>query len=399
MIKQINNVDYVVLLCQKIEQPIGALYSTSIPWSIIKTIAYTEPRILMGIDENGKEEYIGIQRVLSPERQKDIKNYVNKDSSATFPSSIIINIPLIELDIIPVNIEVSLPQITIDDINDPYKNIPNSFNEVLNLESTFIFVFPYKKNVAQIIDGQHRMSGFENLEDSIRFDLPVTIFVDQLIEKQAEIFSTINGNQTRVTPSLVFDLFNLSSKRSPYKVANEIVKLLNESENSPLKNWIRILGKSNEYYSGYITQSTVVKNLLTLYSGNIKQAEEDKRLLALGKEPPLIPTLTTKDVVFRDFFIGKEDEIIYKAISNFFSAAKQVYIDEWSKEKSILKKTVGFTAMFKVFENLAKKGKSINKLSESYFVSELTKYKNVSFDDILLSSKGINQLYERFNLD
>lgn len=395
MIKQINKVNYVVLLCQRIEQPIGDLYTTSINWQTLKKIAYTYPRVLMGIDENGKEEYAGIQRHLSPERVKEISAYVNEDSVATFPSSIIINIPIEDLDAVAVN-----PTFTINNNDDQNDIKCLNENQSLNFEISelFVFTFPYKEGVAQIIDGQHRMSGFEKSPSTLKFDLPVTIFVDQLIPVQAEIFSTINGKQTRVTPSLVYDLFGLSQKRSPYRVANEIVRLLNESENSPLKNWIRILGKANKFYSGYITQSTVVKNLLLLICGNIKQAEEDKRLLAIGKKPELKTTLTSRETVFRDFFIDGEDEIIFKAITNFFKAVQTTYNEEWKKENSIIKKTVGFTALFKVFMFLAKKGREEDNLTYEFFQKELLDNADISFNDIQLSSKGINQLYNKFNL-
>lgn len=397
MIKKINNIDYVFLFCQRIIQPIGDLYITSISWDILKKIAFTNPRILMGIDENGKEEYSGIQRILSTERVKEIKDYVNKDISATFPSSIIINIPEQEVDVILINSKVQLTIESNEQVDAP-KNIPIGFNESLQMQDIFLFVFPYKENVAQIIDGQHRMSGFEDSNENLRFDLPITIFIEQTIDKQAEIFSTINGKQTRVTPSLVYDLFGLSVKRSPYKVANELVKLLNESEFSPLKKWIRILGKANDFYSGYITQSTVVKNLLLLYCGNIKQAEEDKRLLALGKKLTIKTTLTNRETIFRDFFINEEDDIMFKAIINFFKAIKQIYSFEWEKEDSIFKKTVGFSALFKVFMYLAKKGKEQNNLTYEFFIQELSNKSDMSFSDIQLSSKGVNQLYERFNL-
>ncbi len=396
MIQQINNIDYVVLLCQRIVQPIGDLYTTSIDWLTLKKIAYTFPRVLMGIDESGKEEYAGIQRLLSPERKKEIASYVNKDSSATFPSSIIINIPIEELDVIPVN-----PLYTVSNNNEQKEIKSLNLNQSLDLQipEQYIFIFPYKESVAQIIDGQHRMSGFENSSDELRFDLPITIFVDQLIPVQAEIFSTINGKQTRVTPSLVYDLFGLSQKRSPYRVANELVKLLNESDDSPLKNWIRILGKANEFYAGFITQSTVVKNLLLLICGNIKQAEEDKRVLALGKKPTTKPTFTSRETIFRDFFISEEDEIIFKSITNFFKAVKDIYTVEWEKEDSILKKTVGFTALFKVFIFLAKKGREQDNLTFDFFVQQLSAKSDISFSEIQLSSKGVNQLYDRFNLD
>lgn len=395
MITKVDNIDLVFLLCKNYEQPIGNLYSTVIEWQILKEIAYVEPRILMNIEDSGNEEYIGIQRLLSPERQKDIIEYVNKDLNATFPSSIIINIPFEELDIIPINFSFSIPEINTE-IDDGYKNI-NNYRDVINMNNYCLMVFPYKKNVAQVIDGQHRMSGFETSSNTLVFDLPVTIFVDQLLEKQAEIFATINGKQTRVTPSLVYDLFGLSTKRTPYKVANELVKLLNESSDSPLKNWIKILGKSNRFYSGFITQSTVVKNLIKLYSGNFKQAEEDKRILIKGGKPTLQPTKYSKMPVFRDLFINEEDEIIFKAIVNFFNAVKNVYAGEWDKAESVLKKTVGFSAMFKVFIDLATKGKEQSKLSESYFVSKLNENPSIDFDSILLSSKGINLLYDQFH--
>jgi DGQHR domain-containing protein len=395
MIRQINNQDYVLLLCQRIVQPIGALYTTTIDWQSLKKIAYTFPRVLMGKDEEGKEEYAGIQRMLSPNRVQEISAYVNKDLAATFPSSIIINIPIEELDVISVN-----PLFNISN-NNEQENI-KSLNLGQSLEvqipELFIIIFPFKESVAQIIDGQHRMSGFEVSHESLKFDLPVTIFVDQLIPVQAEIFATINGKQTRVTPSLVYDLFGLSQKRSPYRMANEIVRLLNESDHSPLKNWIRILGKANQFYAGYITQSTIVKNLLLLICGNIKQAEEDKRLLALGKKPTNKPMLTSRETVFRDFFIREEDEIIFKAITNFFKAVQQTYTDEWNSDDSIIKKTVGFTALFKVFMVLAKRGREEDNLTYDFFLKALPEKSSISFAEIQLSSKGINQLYERFNL-
>lgn len=396
MIQQINNSDYVVLLCQRIVQPIGDLYTTSIEWQTLKKIAYTLPRVLMGKDETGKEEYAGIQRHLSPERVKDISAYVNHDSSAIFSSSIIINIPIEELDVIAVNPDFAL---TNNDDENVIKSLNDNQTINFQIPELYAFIFPYKEGVAQIIDGQHRMSGFENSSSDLRFDLPVTIFVDQLIPVQAEIFSTINGKQTRVTPSLVYDLFGLSQKRSPYRVTNELVRLLNESENSPLKNWIRILGKANKFYAGYITQSTVVKNLLLLICGNIKQAEEDKRLLAIGKSLEFKPTLTSRETIFREFFINEEDEIIFKAITNFFKAVQSTYSYEWNKDNSIIKKTVGFTALFKVFMFLAKKGRETNNRTFEFFQQELSKKADVSFADVQLSSKGVNQLYNKFNFE
>lgn len=230
------------------------------------------------------------------------------------------------------------------------------------------------------------------------FDLPITIFVDQEIEYQAEVFATINSKQTRVTPSLVYDLFGLSSKRSPYKLSNEIIKALNENEDSPLQYCFRILGKSNDYYSGYVTQSTFAKNFIMLICGNYKQAEEDKRLLFEDIDVPIETRFSTKKPVLREYFVKREDEVILKVIMNFFKALKNVFNDEWNKENSVLKKTVGFTALFKVLEDLIEKGKYNKTLKEEFFKQELDVVKaHINLENIQLSSKGVNQLYAQFN--
>lgn len=397
MIKQIKGVSYVLLICHKIEQPIGNLYVTTIPWQIIRKIAYVNPRILAEILPNGEEEYIGIQRGISEERKKEIAAYVNQDANATFPTSIILNIPFNQLNIVPVRPVYHIEQDKADDFFFS-SNLHSLGSEIVpEANNTFLFAFPYIENVAQIIDGQHRMSGFEKSLDTLDFEMPVTIFVEQIIENQAEIFATINGKQTRVTPSLVYDLFGISLRRSPYKVVHELIKFLNESASSPLKNWVKILGKSNSYYSGYVTQSTLAKNIIPLICGNIKQAEEDKRNLAVGKRLTDAPTKSNKMPVLRSYFVKEEDGVLFKIFVNFFSAVKNQFPLEWEKENSILRKTVGITALFKVFEKLAIIGKANNTLTESFFTEKLSHSKHVVFENIQLSSKGVNQLVERFD--
>ena len=392
-IKNIHGVDYLYLLCQKVEQPIGSLFLTSISWQNLKKIASAQPRVLVDKDETGTEIYRGIQRHLSTERQLEISNYV-KGKLATFPTSIIINIPFEELDIFPVTSTFQIVPNLEKDINNT-DAIPT---EPLKFDNLYLFILPLKLDVAQIIDGQHRLSGFTNLNESLMFDLPITIFVDQEIEYQAEVFATINGKQTRVTPSLVYDLFGLSSKRSPYKLSNEIIKALNENEDSPLQYCFRILGKSNDYYSGYVTQSTFAKNFIMLICGNYKQAEEDKRLLFEDIDVPIETRFSTKKPVLREYFVKREDEVILKVIMNFFKALKNVFNDEWNKENSVLKKTVGFTALFKVLEDLIEKGKYNKTLKEEFFKQELDVVKaHINLENIQLSSKGVNQLYAQFN--
>lgn len=76
--------------------------------------------------------------------------------------------------------------------------------------------------------------------------------IDLTEEEKAYIFSTINSNQTKVDKSLIYDLFDLSKTRSPFKTAHYIARNMNTETNSPFKNKLKMLGKKN------------IKNLLCL---------------------------------------------------------------------------------------------------------------------------------------
>jgi hypothetical protein len=62
---------------------------------------------------------------------------------------------------------------------------------------------------ASIIDCQHRMKGFEYIENESRLemDLLCSVFFDLPNPYQAYLFATINGNQKRVDKSLALEQF------------------------------------------------------------------------------------------------------------------------------------------------------------------------------------------------
>lgn len=353
-----------------IKQPIGLLYNTTISNKLLNYICKSDARILEGFDDEGNEIYRGYQRKISTERTTQIRDYIYEYNYATFPTSIIINIPREKIIITEFKIE----NIDVD-----------VFNKLVILE------IENEEGIGQIIDGQHRMSGFDN--EDIEFDLPVTIFIDQLLETQAEIFATINGKQTRVTPSLVFDLFGITERDSPYKTSNKIITFLNEDKNSPLYQWIKRLGNNNDFYKASITQSAVAKNILKLICGNAKQAEDDLRKLSKNEKLTLITSFSKTQPVLRKFYVAGDDTALIKILLNFFNAVKRSFEVEWSSENSIFKKTIGFDALIKVLIYLAEKGMIMNKLTEEFFFENL---KSVTIDpNVQLSSKGIKELSDQ----
>ncbi len=388
-IVDINGFKYGIVIGSKITQPIGDFFICSMNWVVLKEIGFNNPRMLISKGEDGTEEYRGIQRFVSEGRKKDIVEYL-KSPYATFPSSIIINFPVEFLDLIPFKFEFGQAETLAAYHNDIEGKIPKDQGM-----DSYLLVFPIKSGVAQIIDGQHRLSAFENFDSNETFDLPVTIFMNQTLERQAELFAVINGKQTRVSPSLVFDLFGITEKSTPYKVANDLVKMLNESSVSPLKNAVKILGKANEFYKGVITQSTLAQNIIFLICGDINQAERDKTAVLKGDPLDVVPTLTKKSAPLREFFVNDEFDALFKILLNFFKAVENVFSEEWKDDATVLKKTVGISALFKYLAYLSSIGKEQGELTESFFESYLSQNKSINLQDIQLSSKGVNQIYSQ----
>lgn len=78
---------------------------------------------------------------------------------------------------------------------------------------------------------------------AVDFNLPVVLMFNLTMEEKAYVFSIINSTQTKVSMSLIYDLFDLSKTRSFQKTAHEIARSLNKMNNSPFFNRLKMLGK------------------------------------------------------------------------------------------------------------------------------------------------------------
>ena len=182
--------------CICARQPVGDLFIASIPHNVLGKISYFDVRRV--ISERDVERYLGIQRPLEPKRVIDLEKYVNFQD-ASFPTSIILA------------------------IDEEYAEFDENKNEMIirnfllgeNYPSTMI------SKIARVIDGQHRIAGLEKFVGE-SFDLSVTIFIGADISDQAQIFATVNLEQTKVNKSLVYDLFELAHSRSPQKTCHNI---------------------------------------------------------------------------------------------------------------------------------------------------------------------------------
>lgn len=315
-----SDIQEIEFRCLKCRQPIGDFYVGIMNCDDLIKITYVDIRRLDSDSEmRDVEVYTGIQRELSRGRVKEIGEYVNM-VDATFPTGVIIH--LNPEHVISYDAEAGLMRI------------------------------PFKEDIAKVLDGQHRIAGLDEYRQrGDLFQINVTVFVGMELEDQAIVFATINKTQTKVNKSLVADLFEFATHRSPQKTAHNIVRALNQKEGSPFKDKIKILGVADDRNKETITQATFSETLMKLYS---KDLMLDRDLYKRGKRLERYRDSELKVRPLRNLFIEEEDAKIAKIIWEYFKAVEKKWPTAWNKVESekILNKSTGFIALMSLFRDL-----------------------------------------------
>lgn len=349
-----------------VSQPIGDFYVGAVSARDLREICYADIR---RISDRKFETYTGIQRPLSPSRVAEIKSYI-ETVDATFPNSIIVTV---------------------------------KSNDVAEVANGTLKVRRHREAV-KIIDGQHRLAGFDeaNAKD---FELIVSIFVDLDEEDQASIFSIINLKQTKVSRSLVYDLFDLEVTRSPQKTSHDMAKALNKDPRSGLYKRIKILGtkpKDDPELTKYsfISQGSFVKYLLPMISDN---PEQDRDLLKRKQPIQLKGDEIPRGLIFRPYFLEEKDWAILKVLMNYFMAVACVFKREWANADSPLARTIGYAALMKTLPYLFRDGQLVNDLSLEFFTAKWTHASDkakesptlkFTFEEFPPSGGGENKLFK-----
>ena len=310
----------------EIKQPIGVFYMCSIPALELLSMVEAKAR---GLDNDG------VQRQRSSKRINEVRMYC-ADPDAVFPTPIVISV-------------YNDADVMIDDVN---RSI------IINVDSI----------IGDVIDGQHRLWGIKEAVNASEFLLPVVFMFNLTIEEKAYVFSTINSNQTKVDPSLIYDLFDVSLHRSPYKTVHEIARVMNYSKESPFYNRLKMLGKKEKTQeNATLSQGTFAKSILQLIT---RTPKEDVILLKNGdrlKDDNRCP--------LRYFFISDRDDVIIKILLNCFNALKSVFKDEWDNPNTnILWKTTGFCGVIFSLRSILRKGYLESQMTFEFFVHCFTTF-------------------------
>ncbi len=309
--------------CIKVSQPIGDFYIGSIPHKDLCDITYTDRRQIAG--EKGFETYLGIQRPRSKHRVNEIAKYI-RTTDASFPTAVILAVHRNCAKYNERTKELTLhPFLDPADDEDPIKY----------------------EEMANILDGQHRIEGLKMADLEGTFDINVSVFIDIDIAEQAYIFSTINLAQTKVNKSLVYDLFDLAKKRSPQKTCHNIAVALDKTKKCPFFERIKRLGVATEgRFNETITQATFVQALLRYISAD---PIVDRNLYLTGSKPKLKGQSELKKFIFANMLIEEKDLEITDVIWNYFDAVRDRWPKAWDHTGRglMLNKTNGFRALIR----------------------------------------------------
>jgi DNA phosphorothioation-associated DGQHR protein 1 len=384
MDNQVNNF-FKEIPALKVKQPLGDFYVITIRAEDLLAISYSEP--MQYIDEFGNVK--GSQRNKDTKRLKEIAKYIDSVEMA-FPNSIIL----------AANYKK----------NGTISKDASERWEVIEDERCGIFKLriPKKIELAAIIDGQHRLSAFQFVNNSERFSdlqLVCSVYFDLPNSYQAFLFATINSNQKRVDRSLALEQFgyNVGEEHekawTPEKFAVFISRKLNiDKYRSPLYQHIKVapLNPENLFRDGIqttwvVSTATIVDGIASLISNNPKRdrIEMQQKSFISGRNREMLYKFNSDTSPLRYQFIEGRDQNIYDVIVSFFSHLDKLL---WRTgiEMSYITKTVGIQAAFDILKLILKSSPNsdFNKINFENYISKATK---INFSDKFFQASGIGR--------
>ena len=125
---------------------------------------------------------------------------------------------------------------------------------------------PEESGILRALDGQHRLLALHQLAEKHNlkdFQVPAVVFDSLTADQVVELFVTINSKHTKLNPS---HLISLSGRRlyrdENLAAAHDVIRALNEDENSPLKGQIKVLGIGR----GSVTQAALADELRDVFA-------------------------------------------------------------------------------------------------------------------------------------
>jgi DNA phosphorothioation-associated DGQHR protein 1 len=382
----------------KVDHPFGSFVVTALPARVLLDTAYSD-RLTAIRDEMGNYTVSGSQRVLAEPRLKDIGKFIDT-GAACFPNAIILAANYREGD-----------GLVEEDEDLKWEFSPEHSPSVGKL------LIPSAIKLAAIIDGQHRLFGFNFISKLERLDMPMVcaIFFDLPKPYQARLFATINSTQRPVSKSQTYELFGYNieeepaKKWTPEKLAVFMARKLNADSSSPFyqhmvvpaeNDFSTTLAAARRTGDWAVSMATIVEGIVRLISLNPKR---DAYKMAgevqyEGHDRRILETVNLELTPLRDLYREYNDEVLHMALLNFFKAVDQTL---WSSATtgSYIRKTVGIQALFDLSRPLLCDGVRIRDLRVDRFAEVLKAAQQIDFSDTFYHASGASRTAIRKTLE
>jgi DNA phosphorothioation-associated DGQHR protein 1 len=356
----------------KVEQPLGEFYVATLTARELLQTCYTIKAEILADDDDDEvqktgylgaivSKLVGNQRVRTTKRLNEIKRYT-ETVDASFPNSIILG----------ANYDESGILITDDKERWSVEDLGGGF---------FYLIIPTEKKLASIIDGQHRVFGFQDSEAK-DMSLLCSVFIDLPLPYHARIFTNININQKRVDKNLAYNLFQFDMEQgepstwTPETLAVYFTRVLAEDSSSPLKGMVK-LGLANTTSDSSISMASIIDGILSLITSNPKNDRELMHTVSIkdGRSRVIVKDVTTK-APLRALFIGNKDKTIFDIVNNYFKALNSIL---WKHK--VFKKTLGVHACFDFLKFVCSNYDNTTSYDEDFFAALLTPSESIDFAD------------------
>jgi DNA phosphorothioation-associated DGQHR protein 1 len=332
----------------KITQPLGTFYVFKMKASDLKLVSYSSRAKYKksGFLNNVFSPISGTQRELLDKRGNEISRYINSVECA-MPNSIVLGA------------NISEDGDLIEDEDKWYVEEDALGNCKL--------IIPTSRELASIIDGQHRLAGCMASERQ-DLELLCAVYLGLPLPYQAYLFASINANQKKVARSLAYELYGFGSDNedrvlwSPEKLAVSLARKLNFDDESLIKGKIILGAQTADEQGGYLSLASLVDSILQLVTGNPKK-DRDVILHYRNKEgrKSLEPNLK---IPLRQLYIDGNDQEINRIVFEFLNFIfKDIHFDS----KSYLYKTIGVQSLFS--------------LLKKYLIKESGQFKIATFEN------------------
>jgi len=370
-----------------ISQPFGDFFVATIPARILLDVAYSD-RLTAERRADDSYELGGSQRPLAERRLKEIGLFIDTPE-ASFPNSIILAANYREDDGL------------IEEVDGAKWRI-----DIAEDGLTGILHIPSPAKLAPIIDGQHRLFGFNYAAEQGRLDMPLlcAVFFELPKPYQAFLFATINANQRPVNKSLTYELFGYNvedenpEKWTPEKLAVFLTRKLNCDPKSPFCGHI-IVSAENDFAprmaevrrtGGWaVSTATLVEGIVKLISRNPKRDayKMGGSLRYEGKGRAVLMSNSPDPSPLRKLYVSKSDDIIYTGVKNFFAAVDTAF---WrgATNNSYIRKTVGVQALFDLARNIMGEMVGEKDFSVARFEERLGPARGLDFADSFFQTSG-----------